>query len=218
MAVKVFTELGLALSTLDGSARTMPIAQRPRFAMRLRELRVINAVNLGVNILRLGNFDKALTTIEQAKVMAVAEAMDDIASECDVRMAEVHALRGDPATALALLLPAQKAMEACSHHWGLANLFLLRAQCQSEQGEHALALASTVLAGEAARRANARHISLRIEHEAAVIAEKLGDLAQALQCMKCAARLQAEIDQETKSRLLHELGELALLTASTSKT
>jgi len=209
LAVKVFTELGQALGKLDGSARALPMAQRARFAMRLRELRVINTVNLGVNELRLGQYDLALANFKLAQSMAQAEEMDDIACECLVRIAEVFALQGDTAHAMELLASAQTALEACSHHWGLATLHLLRAKCQSALGEWAQALTSTTAAREAAGRANAKHIGLRVEREAAVIAEKLGDFAQALQAMKRATQLQAELDQYTKSQMLRDLHELA---------
>ena len=214
LAVQVFTELGQSLNTLDGSARALPMAQRARFAMRLRELRVINTVNLGVNLLRLGEYDSALTHFQQAHTAALAEAMDDIASECQVRIAEVFATRGESARALELLLPAQSALEACSHHWGLATLFLLRAKCQSDLGELAQAMASTALAREAAERANVKHIALRIEREAALAAEKMGDLRQALESMKRAAQLQTELDHGTQSQMLRDLAELANRTAS----
>jgi tetratricopeptide (TPR) repeat protein len=217
LAVKVFTELGQSLSTLDGSARSLPMAQRARFAMRLRELRVINMVNLGVNVLRLVDYDRALEIFQQAQTMAQAEAMDDIACECAVRIAEVFALRGDPVHALELLVAAQAALEACSHHWGLATLYLLRAKCQSDLGQLTLAMASTALAREAAGRANAKHIALRIEREAAVAAEKLGDLAQALQCLKRAAVLQTELDHGTKSQMLRDLRDLADMRVGTSR-
>jgi tetratricopeptide (TPR) repeat protein len=177
--------------------------------MRLRELRVINAVNLGVNVLRMLDYDRALDIFKSAQTMASTEAMDDIASECEVRIAEVYALRGDAAQALKLLIPAQTALEKCSHHWGLATLFLLRAKCQADLDNLTDAMESNALAREAAGRANAKHIALRIEREAAVAAEKLGDLGQALQCMKRAAVLQTELDHGTKSQMLRELRDLA---------
>lgn len=217
LAVKVFTELGHALSTLDGSARTLPMAQRARFALRLRELRVINNINLGVNVLRLLDFDRALEIFRQSHTMAQTEGMDDIAGECQVRIAEVHALRGDLTQALALLEPAQVALEACSHHWGLATLFLLRAKCLAEAGQLTQAVAATALARESAGRANAKHIALRIEREAATAAEKLGDLAQALQCMKRAAILQSELDNGTRSQMLGDLRELADIKAGSAR-
>jgi tetratricopeptide (TPR) repeat protein len=216
-AVQVFTELGQSLGTLDNSARTLPLAQRARFAMRLRELRVINAVNLGVNVLRLLDYDRALDIFTSAQAMASTESMIDIACECEVRIAEVYALRGDAAHSLTLLIPAQTALEKCSHHWGLATLFLLRAKCQADLDNLPDAMESNALAREAAGRANAKHIALRIEREAAVAAEKLGDLGQALQCMKRAAVLQTELDHGTKSQMLRELHDLASMRSNTSR-
>ena len=209
LAIRVFSELRQTLATLDGSARALPMAQRARFAMRLRELRVINTVNLGVNELRLQQFAAALANFEQGQAMARAEQMDDIACECQVRIAELHALRGDTAQAMSLLVSAQAALQACSHHWGLATLHLLRAECQANLGELAQAMASIALAREAAERANARHIALRIERRAAIVAEQAGDLAQALQAMKRAAQLQVELEQYAKAQMLRDVQELA---------
>lgn len=216
LAVQVFSELGQALGKLDGSARALPMAQRARFAMRLRELRIINTVNLGVNELRLRKFDLALANFGLAQEMARAEEMEDIASECLVRIAEVFALQGDTAHALDLLTSAQIALEACSHHWGLATMHLLRAECLSSLGEWSQAMVSIVAARVAADHANARHIALRIEREAARIAEKQGDLPQALQALKRATVLQAELDQYTKAKMLRDLHELADMKALSS--
>ncbi len=209
LAVKVFIELGQQLSNLDGSARALPMAQRARFAMRLRELRVINTVNLGVNELRLQQYDLALANFKLAESMAHAEEMEDIASECTVRIAEVFASRGDSVQALDMLASAQTALESCSHHWGLATLHLLRSKCLSSQGMLIQALESISAAREAADRANAKHIGLRIEREAAAVAEKLGHLAQALEAMKRAASLQYELDQYNRFQMLRDLHEFA---------
>ena len=209
LAVKVFSELGESLGKLDGSARTLPIAQRARFAMRLRELRVINTVNLGVNELRLRHYDVALAHFNQGQVLAQAEQMDDIVGECLVRVAEVSALKGDTIQALDRLASAQTALEDCSHHWGLASLHLLRAQCESALGHWPKVQESIAQARASAARANAKHIALRIEQEAARVAENMGDLAQALQLMKRAAVLQADMDQYTKFRVMRNLQEMA---------
>ena len=64
-------------------------------------------------------------------------------------------------------------------------------------------------ARQAAKQANAHHIALRIERENAVIAEKIGDLAQALESMKAAAALQIELDRGSKAHLLRHLQTLA---------
>jgi two-component system NtrC family sensor kinase len=217
LAVKVFAGLGLTLSTLTSSAQRLPISQWARFDMRLRELRVVNTVNLGVNELATGDYSSAQMHLREGMTMAQTEQMADIASECLVRFAEVSALQGKAQQALDQLGTAQKALEDCSHHWGLATLFLLRAKCESALGQGALASASIGLARAAAHRANAHHIALRIEMEDARIAELAGDLAQALAAMKRATALQAELDKGSKAHMLRHLQELADLTGLSGK-
>jgi tetratricopeptide (TPR) repeat protein len=141
--------------------------------------------------------------------MALAQQMDDIASECQVRIAEVAALQGQYAEALELLVPAQAALQACSHFWGLATMFLLRAQCLFAQERMADASAAIASARVAAQKTNAKHIAMRIERENAVIAERTGDLAQALESLKTAVALQTELDRGSKAHLLRHLQTLA---------
>ena len=209
MAVKVFSDLGANLAKLDSSTQRLPLTQWARFDLRLRELKAVNTVNLGVNQMHLGQYDAALASLRQGQAMAQAQKMEDIASECLVRIAEIAALQGDTAQALELLVPAQRALKACSHVWGLATLFLLRAQCQSALGQLAQASVSIASARQAAKQANAHHIALRIERENALIAEKSGDLAHALESMKTAAVLQTELDRGSKAHLLRHLQTLA---------
>lgn len=209
MAVKVFSDLGLSLAKLDSSTQHLPLTQWARFDMRLRELKAVNTVNLGVNQMHLGQYDTALVSLRLGQTLALSQEMEDIASECQVRIAEVTALQGHHAQALNLLIPAQRALKACSHVWGLATLFLLRAQCQSALGQWAHASVSIASARAAAHTANAKHIAMRIEHENALIAEKSGDLAQALQSLRTAAALQTELERGSKAHLLRHLQTLA---------
>ena len=217
LAVLVFSGLGQTLATLTSSAQRLPMSQWARFDMRLRELRVVNTVNLGVNEMELGDYDKALAHLQEGMTMARAEQMDDIASECLVRLAEISALQGLPETALLQTQEAQRALESCAHHWGLATLFLLRAKCQSALGQEPQASASLDLARAAALRANAQHIALRIEQEDAAIGEKCGDLARALAALKRAAALQAGLDQGSKAQMLRHLQALADVSGSAAK-
>ncbi len=217
MAVQVFFELGTNLAKLDSSTQRLPLTQWARFDLRLRELKAVNAVNLGVNQMHVGRYDEALLNLRQGQTLAQAEQMEDIASECLVRIAEVVALQGDPVRALELLVPAQRALKACSHVWGLATLLLLRAQCQSALGQLVQASASIVAARQAADDANAKHIALRIERENAAIAEKSGDLAQALESMKTATALQTELERGSKAHLLRHLQTLAEQSATTDR-
>lgn len=214
LAVKIYTELGQALVRLDGSARALPIAQRPRFAMRMRELRIVNTVNLGVNELRLNQYKAALANFRHAQAMAQAEAMTDIAWECQVRIAETAFLQGDAHTALEHLQTSQKPLEDCSHHWGLASLHLLRGQCQALLGQLGPAMASLDLARTAAVLANAKHMTLRIERVTADVAEQQGDLALALKSMKRVSALQTELDRSSKSQMLRDLEALSDLRAA----
>jgi len=209
MAAKVFSDLGLNLEKLDSSTQGLPVTQWARFDMRLCELKAVNTVNLGVNQMHLGQFDDALLSLRQGQSMALAQQMDDIASECQVRIAEVAALQGQYAEALELLVPAQAALQACSHFWGLATMFLLRAQCLFAQGRMADAIASIASARIAAQKTNAKHIAMRIERENALIAERTGDLAQALESLKTAVALQTELDRGSKAHLLRHLQNLA---------
>lgn len=217
MAVKVFTDLGANLAKLDSSTQRLPLTQWARFDLRLRELKAVNTVNLGVNQMHMGQHDDALISLRLGQTMAQAQQMEDIASECLVRIAEVSALQGEPAKALDLLVPAQRALKACSHFWGLATMFLLRAQCQSALGQLPDAKASIGSARSAAQKANAKHIAMRIERENALIAEKAGDLAQALQSLKTAANLQTELDRGSKAHLLRHLQTLAEQSATTDR-
>jgi tetratricopeptide (TPR) repeat protein len=209
LAVKIFSELGQTLVRLDGSARALPIAQRPRFAMRMRELRVVNTVNLGVNELRLNQYEEALANFRYAQSMAHAEGMADIAWECQVRIAEAAFEQGQASVALGYLESTQKPLEDCSHHWGLASLHLLRSQCHAQLGRRDEALISLGHARAAAVLANAKHLSMRIERETAVVAEMQGDLALALASMKRASLLQTELDRSAKSQMLRDLEALS---------
>jgi hypothetical protein len=94
---------------------------------------------------------------------------------------------------------------------------LLRAQCLSAQGQLAEASGSIVSARLAAHKANAKHIALRIERENALIGEKAGDLAQALQSLKTAAALQTELERGSKAHLLRHLQSLAEQSSSTDR-
>ncbi len=217
MAVKVFSDLGANLAKLDSSTQRLPLTQWARFDLRLRELKAVNAVNLGVNQMHTGQYDEALVSLRLGQSMAQAQHMEDIASECLVRVAEVAALQGEPARALELLVPAQRALKACSHFWGLATMFLLRAQCQKVLGQLDEAKASVASARVSAQKANAKHIAMRIERENALIAEKAGDLAQALESLKTAAKLQAELDRGSKAHLLRHLQTLAEQSAVTDR-
>ncbi len=217
MAVKMFSDLGANLAKLDSSTQRLPLTQWARFDVRLRELKTVNAVNLGVNQMHVQQFDEALTSLRQGQTSALAQEMEDIASECLVRIAEISALRGDPARALELLEPAQAALKACSHFWGLASMFLLRAQCQSALGQLAPAKLSIEAARQAAQRANAKHFAMRIERENALIAEKSGDLAQALESLKAAVALQTELDRGSKAHLLRHLQTLAEQSAASDR-
>jgi tetratricopeptide (TPR) repeat protein len=217
MAVKVFSDLGTNLSKLDSSTQRLPLTQWARFDLRLRELKAVNTVNLGVNQMHMGHYDEALVSLRHGQAMAQAQQMEDIASECLVRIAEVASLQGQPAQALDLLVPAQRALKACSHFWGLATMFLLRAQCQSALGQLAEAKTSITSARGAAQKANAKHIALRIERENALIAEKAGDLAQALESLKTAASLQTELDRGSKAHLLRHLQTLAEQSATNDR-
>jgi tetratricopeptide (TPR) repeat protein len=213
LAVKIFSELGQALVRLDGSARALPIAQRPRFAMRLRELRIVNTVNLGVNELRLNQYQAALANFRHAQSMAHAEGLSDIAWECHVLIAETAFLQGDANSALEHLQSSKKPLEDCSHHWGLASLHLLRAQCQARLGQLSDALASLELARASSLLANAKHMTLRIERETADVAEKSGDLASALEAMKRVSSLQTALERSAKSQLLRDLEALSVMRA-----
>ena len=217
LAVKVFGGLGQTLATLTSSAQRLPISQWARFDMRLRELRVVNTVNLGVNELEMGDYANAQVHLREGLTMAQAEQMADIASECLVRFAEIAALQGKPQLALDQLREAQQALEDCSHHWGLATLYLLRAQCESALEHGGPASVSIDQARVAAHRANAQHIALRIELEDARIAELAGDLARALAAMKRAATLQTALDKGSKAHMLRHLQELTELTGATTK-
>jgi tetratricopeptide (TPR) repeat protein len=217
MAVKVFTDLGTNLAKLDSSTQRLPLTQWARFDLRLRELKAVNTVNLGVNQMHMGQYDDALISLRLGQTMAQTQQMEDIASECLVRIAEVAALQGEPAKALELLVPAQRALKACSHFWGLATMFLLRAQCQSALGQLPDAKVSIGSARSAAQKANAKHIAMRIERENALIAEKAGDLAQALASLKTAATLQTELDRGSKAHLLRHLQTLAEQSATTDR-
>jgi two-component system NtrC family sensor kinase len=217
LAVLVFARLGQTLATLNSSAQRLPMSQWARFDMRLRELRAVNMVNLGVNELELGDYEPALAHLREGMVMAQAEQMNDIAAECLVRFAEISALQGQPATALLQTQEAQRALEDCSHHWGLATLFLLRAKCQSALGQVQEASAALDLARAAAQRANAQHIALRIEQEDAAMAEKYGDLPRAIASMKRAAALQASLDQGGKAHMLRRLQALADVGSNAAK-
>jgi tetratricopeptide (TPR) repeat protein len=217
MAVKVFSDLGTNLSKLDSSTQRLPLTQWARFDLRLRELKAVNTVNLGVNQMHMGQYEEALVSLRQGQAMAQAQKMEDIASECLVRIAEVAALQGQPAQALDLLVPAQRALKACSHFWGLATMFLLRAQCQSALGQLPEAKTSIASARGAAQKANAKHIAMRIERENALIAEKAGDLAQALGSLKTAATLQTELDRGSKAHLLRHLQMLAEQSATSDR-
>ncbi|MEO7105328.1 MAG: hypothetical protein ABIZ09_03050 [Rhodoferax sp.] len=217
MAVKVFTDLGTNLAKLDSSTQRLPLTQWARFDLRLRELKAVNTVNLGVNQMHMGQYDDALISLRLGQTMAQTQQMEDIASECLVRIAEVAALQGEPAKALELLVPAQRALKACSHFWGLATMFLLRAQCQSALGQLPDAKVSIGSARSAAQKANAKHIAMRIERENALIAEKAGDLAQALQSLKTAANLQTELDRGSKAHLLRHLQTLAEQSATADR-
>lgn len=209
VAVKLFTDLGRELENSTAARQRLPLVQRARFDMRLRELKAVNTVNLGVNQMRLGQLDAALDSLQRGQALALAEEMHDIANECQVRMAEVLALKGDCAQALAMLVPVQAALQASAHHWALATLFLLRAQCLSELGQLNEAYAAIAQARRAAERANAKHIALRIERENARIAEKADHLAEALASMKAAARLQDSLARGSSAHLLHHLQILA---------
>lgn len=217
MAVKVFSDLGTNLSKLDSSTQRLPLTQWARFDLRLRELKAVNTVNLGVNQMHMCQYDEALVSLRQGQAMAQAQQMEDIASECLVRIAEVAALQGQPAQALELLVPAQRALKACSHFWGLATMFLLRAQCQSALGQLPEAKTSITSARGAAQKANAKHIAMRIERENALVAEKAGDLAQALQSLKAAATLQTDLDRGSKAHLLRHLQTLAEQSATSDR-
>ncbi len=217
MAVKVFSDLGANLAKLDSSTQRLPLTQWARFDLRLRELKAVNAVNLGVNQMHMAQYDDALVSLRLGQTMAQAQQMEDIASECLVRIAEVAALQGEPTRALELLVPAQRALKACSHFWGLATMFLLRAQCQSTLGLLPDAKTSIASARVAAQKANAKHIAMRIERENALIAEKAGDLAQALDSLKTAAKLQTELDRGSKAHLLRHLQTLAQQSATTDR-
>lgn len=209
IAVQLFSNLGRELENSTAARQRLPLVQRARFDMRLRELKAVNTVNLGVNQMRLGTLDEALASLQLGHALAVAEEMRDIANECEVRIAEVHALQGDYVRALAMLVSSQIALESSAHHWALATLFLLRAQCQSELGQLDAAHLSIGLARTAAKRANAKHIALRIERENASIAEKTGDLAEALGSLKTAATLQDALVRGSSAHLLHHLQNLA---------
>lgn len=211
LAVQVFSELGKSLDTLDGSERRLPVSQRARFLVRLRELRVINTVNLAVNELGLGQLDSALGKFESARAQAHAQGLEDIAAECEVRIAEVAADKGDTMLALNLLEPAQRALEACAHHWGLATMFLLRARCQAMRSDFKTALLSARQAQAAAAKANATHISLRIALEISDIAEKTGDLALQVEALKSAIQLKSALEMGSRNQTLRALRELAMV-------
>ena len=217
MAVKVFSDLGANLSKLDSSTQRLPLTQWARFDLRLRELKAVNTVNLGVNQMHMGQYDEALVSLRHGQTMAQAQHMEDIASECLVRIAEVAALQGRPAEALDLLVPAQRALKACSHFWGLATMLLLRAQCQSALGQLPEAKTSITAARSAAQKVNAKHIAMRIERENALIAEKAGNLVQALESLKTAATLQTELDRGSKAHLLRHLQALAEQSATSDR-
>jgi tetratricopeptide (TPR) repeat protein len=211
LAVQVFSELGKSLELLDGSERRLPVSQRARFLVRLRELRVINTVNLAVNELRLGLHDKALGKFESARAQARSLGLEDIAAECEVRIAEVAAEKGDTKHALELLVPAEQALEACTHPWGLATLFLLRAHCLAAASDFKAAMQSANLARVSAAKANATHISLRIEQEISDIAEKTGELPLQVQALKSAIQLKSALEQGSRNQTLRALQELAMV-------
>ncbi|MBC7916198.1 MAG: hypothetical protein H7Y28_00160 [Rhodoferax sp.] len=211
LAVQVFSELGASLDTLDGSERRLPVSQRARFLVRLGELRVINTVNLAVNELRLGLHNNALAKFEAARAQAHTQELEDIAAECDVRIAEVAADKGDMQRALELLEPAERALEACHHHWGLATMFLLRARCQAARSDFKNALLSARQAEAAAAKANATHISLRIELQISEIAEKTADLPLQVAALKSAIQLKAALEQGSRNQTLRALRELAMV-------
>ncbi len=210
LAVQVFSELSASLGTMDGSVRRLPMAQRARFTVRLRELKVINTVNLAVNQLKLSQFEIALGNFERAGADARSQGLEDIAAECAVRCAEVAAMQNDIAKALPLLESAESALMACSHHWGLATLHLLRAQCLDRLHLPQKAMASANLARLAATQANAQHIALRIELEIANIAEGTGDLTLALESLKRARALQIALAQGSRTQTLRALQALAV--------
>ena len=211
LAVQVFSELGKSLDTLQGAERRLPFAQRARFVLRLNELRVINTVNWAVNELRLSLYDNAEKKLELARTQAHTHGLEDIAAECDVRLAEVVSLKGDPGLALKLLVPAQAALEACTHYWGLATMHLLQAHCHAELGAFGLALDAAQNAKAMAKKANANHIALRIELEIADIAEQSGNPALQIKALKAAIKLHNVLEGGSRNQTLRTLRELAMV-------
>ena len=218
LAVQVFSELGKSLETLQGAERRLPFAQRARFVVRLNELRVINTVNWAVNELRLGLYDSAEKKLETARSQAHTHGLEDIAAECDVRLAEVVSLKGDPGLALKLLVPAHAALEACTHHWGLATMHLLQAHCYATQGAFGPALDAAQHAKTAAMKANANHIALRIELEIADIAERSDNPALQIKALKAAIKLHTILGAGSRNQTLRTLRELAMVRNEASAT
>lgn len=72
-------------------------------------------------------------------------------------------------------------------------------------GQLEAARASIDSARLAAGRANAKHIALRIERESARIAEKAGDLVEALASMKAVAARQRSLGRGSTVHLLRHL-------------
>ncbi len=218
LAVQVFSELGKSLETLQGAERRLPFAQRARFVVRLNELRVINTVNWAVNELRLGLYDNAEKKLDFARAQAHTLGLEDIAAECEVRLAEVVSLRGDPELALKLLVPAQDALEACAHHWGLATMHLLQAHCHAALGAFGPALDAAQRAKAAATKANANHIALRIEMEIAAVAEQSANLALQIKALKAAIRLHTVLEAGSRNQTMRTLRELAMVRNEASAT
>lgn len=218
LAVQVFSELGQSLAMLEGSERRLPVSQRARFQLRLRELRVINTVNLAVNELHLGLHDQALGKFESARMQAEVQGLQDIAAECEVRIAEVAAKKGNAPRALVLLESAQRALEACTHHWGLATMHLLRAQCLAMQRDFKAAMQSALQARASAAKANAAHIALRIELEIADIADKTRDLAAQIEALQAAIRFKSALEQGSRNQTLRALRDLAVVRSGAGPT
>lgn len=173
-------------------------------------LQLNTQLNLAYSLYRLGELGEAEKACLAALAHARALAHKDDEGEILFRLAQIRIAEGDKASAAPLLEQAATLCTETSHWWGLASTRLEQAGLLEQEGSTSAALGMADAACALAQRAGARQIKLDALRSYSRLAEKAGNLQDALQAEREAASLALALREVAGSqRELRMLEDLA---------
>ncbi|WP_157669474.1 ATP-binding protein [Chitinibacter sp. GC72] len=174
-------------------------------------------LNLGVNLLRIGQRQEALQVYQES--LQLAEQLDhaDDIGEIYFRIAEAYLELGELPHSKANLAQALSICQQAHHMWALANIYGVRARIAEHEGHLQAALDEVQTGIDFASASGSAHIQMRLLMQQAELAESVNDASLALRAFRQANQLREKISPHDHQQQLAELEDLAGLRPSSGR-